>query len=317
MLSRRAVVLGALAASTSRVLADTSPVTIIVPFAPGASADGMARTIGNYLSDSMKTTVVVDNRAGAGGATGLLAVSRSAADGTTIGVGATGAIAINPHASGAVPFDPLKQLTPIAKLVDIPLVLCASASSGLRTIKDVIAKSKEGSQGLSVGSTGVNSSQHLAIEVLKQMTGANLTHVPYRGSAPAMTDVLGGQLPLASVDLTSVVEQIKAGTIVPIGVTSATRYSIAPDIPTFAEQGLAGFDVPAWLGMFGPMGLPAEIVDRFAAALEKATADKEVVARARVLGVEPAFLGPKPFAAYISGQSEKMKPLVKMVEAGK
>ncbi|WP_159450403.1 Bug family tripartite tricarboxylate transporter substrate binding protein [Bradyrhizobium mercantei] len=291
--------------------------TIIVPFSPGASSDGIARMVGNYLSDNMKLTIVVDNRVGGGGAVGLMAVSRAGADGATIGIGATGAVVINPHVSGAPAFDPLKQLTTLAKLVDIPLVLVASPSSGLRTINDVVAKSKETSGGLSFGSTGVNSSQHLSIEVLKQMTGANLTHVPYRGSAPAATDLIGGQLPLACVDLTSVVEQIKAGNLVPIGVTAAKRYSIAPDIPTFAEQGLKGFDVPAWLGMFGPAGLSGDVVERYSEALGKAMSDADVAARAERLACQPAFLGPKEFASFLKEQSEKMKPLVKLVEGTK
>lgn len=319
MLNRRTFILSSIATAASLPAwsMPSAPVTMIVPFAPGASADGIARLIGSHFSDSGKATIVVDNRPGAGGATGLMAVSRANADGLTLGIGATGAMVINPHVEGAPKFDPLTQLKAIAKLVDIPLVLVASPSSGVKTIDDVVTKSKASKDGLSFGSTGVNSSQHLSIELLKQITGARLTHVPYRGSSPAVTDVLGGQLPMACVDLTSATEHIKAGTLIAIGVTAGKRYAVAPDIPTFVEQGVVDFDVPAWLGMFGPVGISAGLVDEMSRELAAALTNTAIKTRITTLGCEPAFLAPDDFATFLALQSGKMKKVVQAVEGSK
>ena len=225
-------------------------VTIIVPFAPGASADGIARLVGEKLGDAFGKPSVIDNRPGAGGTTGLMALARSAPDGHTLGVGATGALVINPHvAEFSANFNPLKELTPIAKLIDIPLVLVAHPQAGFRTIGELIAQSKDKAGGITFGSTGVNSAQHLSVELLKKTTGAKLVHVPYRGSAPVMTDLLGGQIPLASVDLTSADPHIKAGNAVPLAITSPKRVDLAPEIPTIAEAAIPNFDVTGWIGI--------------------------------------------------------------------
>jgi tripartite-type tricarboxylate transporter receptor subunit TctC len=316
VINRRMFVLAGLLASSVRALAyPARQVTITVPFAPGASADGVARLVGGCITDSLGPIVVVENRAGGGGATGLMALSRAAPDGQALGVGATGAISINPHVEGAPPFNPLKELTPIAKVIDVPLVLVASPSAGIRALNDVIAKSKEKPEGLNFGSTGTNSSQHLSIEVLKQKTGAALTHVPYRGSAPAVIDLLSGQLPLACVDLTSAAEHIKAGTLVAVGVTALKRYSIAPNIPTFAEQGVAEFDMPAWIGLFGPAGMDKDLVKLVSDAVAKGLTDPKVAAQIELLVCAPAYLDADAFRTYLTAQSEQMKSLVTMTRA--
>ncbi|MGD9920339.1 MAG: Bug family tripartite tricarboxylate transporter substrate binding protein [Pseudorhodoplanes sp.] len=206
MLTRRHALLGAISASTAIKSALAYPakqVTLVVPFAPGAAADGIARLLGTYLAERMGIVVVVENKAGGGSSIGLIAVSRSNPDGQTIGVGATGAIAVNPHVEGTSALDPLKYLAPISKLIDVPLVFVSHADTKLRTINDVVSASLSSPGGFSYGTTGTHSSQHLSIKVLKHLTGARLVHVPYRGSAPAVTDVLAGQVPLACVDLTS------------------------------------------------------------------------------------------------------------------
>ena len=199
----------------------TKPVQIYVPFAPGGSADGIARILAAELGTSLNRQIVVINQPGAGGTFGLITASKAAPDGDTLAIAATGALVINPHLPTSNAFDTLKELTPVAKLIDIPIVMVASATGDLKTIKAVIERAKSSPGGVTYGTTGVNSSQHLAVELLKKMTGANFVHVPYRGSAPAVTDVLGGQIPMASVDLTSAHQHIKAGTVVALGVTSA------------------------------------------------------------------------------------------------
>ena len=183
-------------------------------------------------------------------------------DGDTLTVGATGGLVINPHIPSSTQFDPLKELAPIAKLIDIPIVLVTNAKTGAKTVKELIEKSNSTPGGVSFGTTGVNSSQHLAVELLKNATGANLVHVPYRGSAPAVTAVLGDQIPMASVDLTSAYEHTKAGTLTALGVTSAHRAKIAPEIPTVAEGGVPGYDGSAgYIGLFAPAGTPPDKIN--------------------------------------------------------
>ena len=204
MPSRRAVLVAALAAPLAARAQDARaqdarrPVTLIVPFAPGASADGAARVLAGGLGASLGANVVVDNRAGGGGTLGVVLLSQAAPDGTTLGLAATGAMVINPFVPDATLTDPLRRVAPVAKLLDIPLVLVSGRATGLRTLADVVARSRATPEGLSFGSTGTNSSQHLAIEMLAAATGANLVHIPYRGSAPAVTDLLAGSLPLPS-----------------------------------------------------------------------------------------------------------------------
>ena len=316
MLTRRMAVLGALLASTGRALAyPARTVTIIVPFAPGGSADSLARIIGGDLGDRLGTTVIIENRGGGGGVIGLTAVSRADSGGQVLGVGATGAIAINPHVAGAPPFDPLTQLKPIAKLVDIPLVLVSSPAAGLKTIDDVVRVSKANSAGLNCASTGINSSQHLSIELLRTKAGANLVHIPYKGSAPANTGVLSGEVPLGCVDLAVASEHIKAGTLVAIGVTAAQRYSVVPGIPTFAEQGLPGFDMPGWIGLFGPLALADDLTDELSRTIKAGLEDRAVVARIEQLVCSPGYLNPAAFRQYVMSQSAMMKTLVDATQA--
>ena len=164
------------------------PLQIIVPFAPGGSADGIGRILATELGTKLNRQVYVENKPGAGGSLGLIALAKSPPDGDTISIAATGALVINPHVPGSTGFDPIKELAPVAKLISIPLVVVANPKTGPKTVKEMIEKSKSTPGGLSFGSTGVNSSQHLAVEMFKKVTGANLVHVPYRGSGPAGSD---------------------------------------------------------------------------------------------------------------------------------
>ena len=313
MLSRRAL-LGAGLLAPTFAHAQGFPsrnLTMIVPFAPGASSDGIARIIGEKLGEAFGKTVVVENRGGGGGTIGLIALARSAPDGHTLGVGATGGLAINPHVPElAVNFNPLKELTPIAKLLDIPLVLVANPDAGFRTLAEMIAQSKQKPGGITFGSTGTNSAQHLSVELLKKATGANLVHVPYRGSAPVMTDLLGGQIQMASTDLTSAAPHIKAGKAIPLAVTSLKRVEPAPDIPTIAELAVPGFEVTGWIGMLGPAGMDPAIVEQIATPIRQLQSDATYQQRVRNLASVEAFLGPKDFAAFLERESAKMKGLV-------
>lgn len=284
------------------------PILLIVPFAPGASADGIARIVGRELSTRLGQQVIVENRPGAGGATGLIAAAKSAPNGYTISMGATGAIVVNPHLPDAPPLEPQKQLLPLAKIADIPLVLIARSNSEFLTLKNVIDKAK--STDLPTGHTGVYSAQHLSTELLAAMTKSKLPPVAYKGSAPAVTDVLGGQTPLAMVDLTSAAAHMKAGTIRALAVTSPARTRLAPDVPTMVEAGVPGYSATAWMGVFGPAGLPPPVLERFTKELRAIAAATEVQSQILSLSAEPAFLDSAQFTTFIAGESEKWGKIV-------
>jgi tripartite-type tricarboxylate transporter receptor subunit TctC len=252
--------------------------------------------------------VTIENKGGAGGTLGLTLTAKAAPDGDTIAVGAPGALLITPNLPGASGFEPLRELAPIAKLIDIPIVVVANPDTGPKTIAEMITRSKADPDGLSYGSTGVNSGQHLTMEVLKRATGANLTHVPYRGSAPAVTDVLGGQIPLAAVDLTSALPHIQAGRLIALGVPSARRTSLAPDIPTIAEAGVPGFErAPGFLGLFAPAGTPKPIIARLSGEVGAILATADAQEKVRLLAAEISYENDERFAAFLAAESARWK----------
>jgi tripartite-type tricarboxylate transporter receptor subunit TctC len=283
------------------------PVTVIAPFAAGGSADGVARVVARELAQVLGQPVIVDNKPGAGGATGLLLVAKANPDGYTIGMGAAGAIVIGPHLPDAPPLDPPKQLLPLAKVADIPLVLVAGAGSGYGTLQALLDAARRIE--VPTGNSGQYTAHHLAAELLASTTKTRLPAVPYRGSAPAVSDVIGGQLPVAVVDLTSVAGHLKAGTVKALGVTSAKRSKLAPEIPSISEV-VPGYAAPAWLGMFAPKGLPADVGDRLAAGIRTVLEKPEVQAQILSLSAEPAYLGPKPFAGFIDAESRRWATVI-------
>lgn len=290
------------------------PLTLIAPFAPGASADGIARIVARELSAALGQSVVVENRPGGGGATGLIAVAKAPADGYTIGVGATGAITIGPHLPDAAPLNPQKQLEPLAKLADIPLVLVAGKNAGFDSLGNLLAKAK--TSDISMANSGQYTAHHLSAELLASMTGARLVAVPYRGSAPAVNDVLGGQLPVAIIDLTAALPHIKAGTIKALAVTSANRTKLAPEIPTMAEGGVAGYAAPAWMGLFLPKGVPSAITERLAKEIQIVLAKPDVQNQIIALAAEPEAMGAEQFTVFINGESARWAKVIANLPKG-
>jgi len=286
------------------------PITLLVPFPPGASADGVARILGRQLSVTLGKPVVVENRPGGGGTSGLITLAHAAPDGYTLGIGATGAIAVNRHLPDAAPLDPDKQLAPVAKVADIPLVFIASQKSGMRSLQDAAILAQRAKEGLSYGTAGQFTSQHLAGELYAKVASISMTAVPYRGSTPALTDVIAGQIPLAVVDLTSASPHIKSGRVTALAVTGPARAKAAPDIPTVAEKGYAGYAASGWLGMFAPAGTPPQIVAKVAGALKDALTDPKVSAEMTMLATEPAYLAPDAFGRYISSESRKWGDII-------
>lgn len=286
------------------------PITLVVPFAAGASADLIARTVGRELSAELGQPVVVDNKPGAGGALGLMAVARAPADGYTLGLGATGAIAVGPHLPDAPPLDPQRDLAPLAKLADIPLVLVASAASGHASLQAFLDAARKAPATVSYGHAGQYTSQHLAGELLAGMAQVRLLAVPYKGSGPAMTDLLGGNIPAAMVDLTSAYPHIKAGKLTALGVTSAERTKVAAEIPAIAEEGVKGYAAPAWMGLFLPAKVPPDIRAKLSAAVRQIMDKPTVQAQFARLAVEPAYMDARTFEAFIAQESKKWADVV-------
>jgi tripartite-type tricarboxylate transporter receptor subunit TctC len=282
-----------------------------VPFAPGGSADGIARILSGELANKLGRQVYVENKPGAGGSLGLTILAKSPPDGDTISIAATGALVINPHVPGSTGFDPVKELAAVAKLIDIPLVFVTNPKTGPKTIKELIDQSKAKSDGLSYGSTGVNSSQHLAVELFKRMTGANLTHIPYRGSGPAALAAVAGEVPMTSTDLTAAHENIKAGNLIALGVTSVKRWKSAPDFPTIAEGGVPGYDgPPSFIGVVAPLGTPPAVIRKLSGTIAEIVARPEIQERIRGLSVEPGYTDEASFGAYVAAESAKWKDII-------
>jgi tripartite-type tricarboxylate transporter receptor subunit TctC len=313
---RRLLALALLCAAGTTASAQTypdKPITLVVPFAPGASADGIARVLARELTTTLGQQVNVDNKPGAGGATALIAVSRAPADGYTLAIGAAGAIAIGPHLPDSPPLNPEKQLQPVAKLADIPLVVVTNAKSGFPTLQSALDKAR--TTDVATGNSGAYTAQHLAAELLAYTTKTRLPAVPYRGSAPAVTDVLGGQLQLAVVDLTSAYPQVKAGNLRALGVTSPTRSKVAPEIPTLAEAGVAGYSATGWMGLFMPRGVPAPAVERLSKEVNAALAKPEVQAQIIALSADPAYLDAPSFSKFIGEESRKWAQVIASIPA--
>jgi tripartite-type tricarboxylate transporter receptor subunit TctC len=284
------------------------PIQIIVPFAPGASADGAARIVANELGPRLGRQVVVEHRAGAGGTLGLQMLAKSAPDGDTLGVGATGALLLNPNLPSNPGPDLLRELAPVAKLIDVAIVLVANPSTGPKSIAEMIERSKTTPGGLTYGSTGTNTSQHVSIELFKRATGANLVHVPYRGSAPAVVDLIAGQIPLASVDLTSAYPHIQTGRLIALGLIDGKRFAAAPEIPTIAESGVPGFGrASGFIGLFAPAGTPAPIIKKLSREVAAILATPNAQATARTLTAAIAYQDDEAFARFLAGESVNWK----------
>ena len=307
------VALGCVSTATLAQSFPSRPVRWIIPFPPGGSADLVSRAVAQKLSDSLGQPVVVENRPGAGGAIGLDAVAKAAPDGHTLGLGAPGAVVVNVHMS-KLPYDPLRDLYPVSRLAIVPVVLAANPSQPYANLREFIAFAKANPKKLSFGSTGTGSVQHLGGELLKVMAGIDMVHVPYKGSAPAASDLAGGQLPVAMIDLTSALPHIRSGRIRALAVAGSTRTVTAPDIATMAEQGLTGYDADGWLGMFGPANMPADVVAKLNAETARALQAADVRERTLNSGAEPSSSSAEEFGRFVRAEHAKWGKLIR--EAG-
>jgi tripartite-type tricarboxylate transporter receptor subunit TctC len=287
------------------------PIRMVVTFPPGGSADAVVRMIVPRLNEKLGQQVVVDNRPGAGGNIGLTIVAKALPDGYTLGVGAAGALSANVSLYPQMPFDPARDLKPVSMLAAIPFVLVGHPSLTARTLKDLIAQAKADPSKFSIGHGGNGTAMHLSAALLSQMADVKLVEIAYKGSGPAALDVLGGQVPLAVVDLPAALQQIKAGKLIAYAVTSAQRLPMLPDVPTVSEAGLTGYDSTGWFGVVAPAGTPAPVVARLNAEITAALKDPQIQASMRNLGVEPAPGTPESFDAYIRSETQKWGKVIR------
>jgi tripartite-type tricarboxylate transporter receptor subunit TctC len=285
------------------------PVRIVVPFAPGGVADNSARVVAEPLAQRLGQQVVVENRPGASGNIGTQQVAQSAADGYVLLLGFDGTMVINPHVFPKIPFDTLKDFAPVTKLGDATLILVAHPSVPARTLQEVIQLSK--ARPLAYGTSGTGGTPHLAGELLKQRTGAQLEHVPYKGGGPAVSDVVGGQIPLVFTAIASAQQYVRTGRLVGIGVPGAKRSSALPEVPTFQESGLAGFDVSAWTGIFAPAATPRAVIERLQKELAVVLHSPFVKERYAVLGIEPVGNSPEAFGAQVREDLARWEKVVR------
>jgi tripartite-type tricarboxylate transporter receptor subunit TctC len=289
----------------------TKPVRIIVPFAPGGTADTLGRLVAMKLSESLKHQFVIENRGGAGGVIGSEVVAKAAPDGYTLVVSGVASHCIQPALSKNVPFDPIKDFTHIALFGGPPGVLAVNPQLRATTLKQFIALAKSEPGKLAYGSPGNGTQGHLIAEQFKQVTGIRMTHVPYKGASLAVSDLIGGHLQIVSTTLTTAATQIKAGKARALAVSSATRVPDFPDVPTFKELGYPELTATIWFSLSGPAGMPQDIVNKLNAEVRRALKEPDVRQRLRPEGIEPGDLDPQQFTAFLESELKRWAPVVK------
>ena len=287
------------------------PIHFVVPYPAGGPLDAVARLLAQKVSDRLKQPVVVDNKPGAGGNIGADLVAKSAPDGYTLLMGAVATHAINPTLYASIPYDAQKDFIAVTQIASTPNVLVVNPSLPVHDVKEFIAYAKANPGKLNFGSGSTGSAGHLAGELFKSMAGVQMTHIPYKGAAPAMNDLIGGQIQLMFDNLASSLAQVKAGKIRALAVTTAKRTPLAPDLPTIAESGLAGFDINTWFGLFVPANTPHEIVSLLHDEFVRALHEPDVREKMTAMGAEPVGNTPEQFAAYIRSEGQKYARIIK------
>jgi tripartite-type tricarboxylate transporter receptor subunit TctC len=287
------------------------PIKLIVPFPPGGGTDISARTVANGLSNSGRWTFVIENKPGAGGNLGVDQAVKSPADGYTVVIGQTSNLAINPALYAKLPYDPLKDLSPVVLLVSAPVVLVVTASSKYKSLADLIAAAKNDPGAITYASPGNGTVSHLAGELLQRAAGVKLSHVPYKGAAQALSDTLGGQVQSFMSSVPSALAHVKSGRLRAIAVTSAKRSPELPAVPTIAESGYPGFEANTWYGLLVPTGTPTPIIALLNAEVNRVLATPEVRARLASEGGDTLGGSPERFAAFLAAEHAKWGRVVR------
>ncbi len=285
-------------------------IRFIVPYPPGGPTDLMARSMSGRLTEALGQSVVVDNRAGAGGNVGTEVAAKAPPDGYTILMGAISTHSINVNLYRKLAFDPVKDFMPITQASIIPLVINAHPSLPVFNVKDLIALAKKNPGQLSYGSSGNGGGTHLAGELFKTMTGANLLHVPYKGLSPATIDVMGGNIPLVFNDLTTAIQPYKSGRVKILGVSTAKRVQQIPEVATIAES-VPGYEAHTWFGVLAPAGTPQAVIDRLSRESMKILQSDEIKKRFAEVGAEPIGGTPQQFAAFMAAETVKWAKVIK------
>lgn len=304
----------ALAFGAATALAQTfpaKPIRLVVPFTPGGVTDTSGRLIAEQLSRRLGQQVVVDNKPGASGNIGTQLVAAAEPDGHTLLLGFDGTLVINPHVFAKVGFDTLKDFAPVGKIGDAVLILVAHPNFAAKTLKEVIALSKSQPGGLSYGTSGTGGTPHIAGELLAQRTGAQLVHVPYKGGGQAMTDVLGGNIPLVYTAIAGAMPHVKSGKLHPVAVSSAKRAVSLPEVPTFIENGVSDFEANSWVALLAPARTPKPIVDKLNAELNAVLGDPEVRDKLSGLGISATPGSPDKFGDEIKRDLARYGQVVK------
>jgi len=284
----------------------SKPFKFIVPFPAGGATDAAARAMQPQLEKLLGQTVVVENRAGAGAVIGLDAIAKSAPDGYTFGIGPAGAMSVNPAMQVKMPFDVRKDLTPISGLCETPFILAAAGNFPAKNLQELIAQAKASPGSLSIGHGGNGTSMFYAALLFTTMANVKIGLVPYRGTAPVATDLIGGHIGLGIVDPPPSQAALRDGTIKGLAISSKQRSAFFPDIPTFDEQGLKGYQVGGWFGLVGPAGIPPDVLAKLNAAMVTALKDPEVVKRIQDIGMEPVPMAPAEFSAFVDKEIDKI-----------
>jgi hypothetical protein len=308
------IILAVLIISVNPATADTvwpkQAIRIIVTFTPGGAPDILARVLAEYWQKSLGVPVLVENRPGVGGNIGADVVAKSEADGYTLLVGTVGIHAINPALYDKLPFDPVKDFTPISFLASTPNVLIVNKQLGITNMSELIDLAKSKPNQLTFGSSGVGTSLHMSGELFKEMTGVQIRHIPYKGRAQSLPDLVSGRITMLFDNLSSSLPLIKAGEVQALGVTSLKRSPAAPEIPTLAEQGLPGFEAISWFSLMAPAQLPPSIQARLNRLTRQALTNPEVKTRLLAGGLDPAPGGPQDLSKLIAAESNKWARVV-------
>lgn len=275
------------------------PIKLVVPWAPGGNVDITARGVAPTMSELLGQQVIVENKPGAGGFIGSTGVVKSNPDGYTLLLGSSGSISIAPALTPNAPYNPVTDLVAIGPIHAVPIVLSASAKGPMKSFADFSARAKTDKNPISVGSAGNGSTQHLALELLALKMNVKLNHIPYKGSGPALIDVIGGQVDTMMDQLTASLQHIKSGALIPLAQTGKTRSPMLPNVPTFEELGVKDFDMMTYTGIFGPKGMPQPVVDKLTKALKETLERDSVKERFTALGVEIIPMDRATFQEYV------------------
>ncbi|WP_424813068.1 tripartite tricarboxylate transporter substrate binding protein [Roseococcus sp. YIM B11640] len=287
------------------------PLRIVVPFSPGGSTDVLARRLSERLATALGQTVLVENRPGAGGTTGADYVAKSPADGYTLLMGVTGSNAIAQSLYPNLPYDTVRSFSPVSRVVSAPLVLVANNAMPAQDMAGYIAAAKAAPNTVTHATPGNGTSMHLTGELFAQKAEVRLVHVPYRGSAQAMTDLIAGQVVSAFADILVILPQIRAGAVRPLAVSSLTRHPLLPGVPTMAESGLPGFEAFSWQGLFAPAGLPAPVMDKLYAEVARAMQAPEIQESFAAQGFIVEATPPADFAAFVASETARWGAVVR------